>query len=467
LQLVDRGWHTEVLAMATDEDRKQLERLQELGWYHSIELPDGRVIQGHQTLDQLRTRMCQFPLPADLTGKRVLDVGAWDGWFSFEMERRGARVMALDSARNTRFLEARELLGSKVEYHIADICRISPRDIGYFDIVLFLGVLYHVKHPILALENVCALATEMACVESFVTDADPNAAPKMEFYERTELRGQLDNWVGPNTACLLSFCRAAGFARVDLQSVLLGNRAHVMCYRKWSEIHGSDPAPRVTCVENGANRDHTFSTMADDNIVFYFTSVRDDLTRNNVFAQIGPYGARPIHVTRTGGEGWQAVCKLSPGLAPGWHYVMLRTATSSLSPPLRIAVGLSESEKRLPTGCPARDICIALVTDGTTWERSRVRVGESSSVSLWVAGLPEGALVADLRVRLNGSDLPATFLSAPNSEGTRQVNALLPPGLNPGTASISLVLREEETAQVEVELFRGCIPPTVASPLPS
>ena len=82
---------------------------------------------------------------------------------------------------------------------------------------MFLGVLYHLKHPMLALEKVCELATDMVCVESFVIDdgSDPAAKPVMEFYETTELCGQFDNWVGPNTACLLAMCRAAGFARVQ------------------------------------------------------------------------------------------------------------------------------------------------------------------------------------------------------------------------------------------------------------
>src|SRR5690349_18064968 len=109
----------------THETQKQIGELNRLGWYHSIELPDGQVIQGLQTLEQLRNRIAQFPIPQDLTGKRVLDIGAWDGWFSFEMERRGAEVMAIDSAEHTRFRVAHELLRSKVDYRIADICRLS------------------------------------------------------------------------------------------------------------------------------------------------------------------------------------------------------------------------------------------------------------------------------------------------------------------------------------------------------
>jgi len=174
---------------ATDPNQKQLQDLERLGWYHSMELPDGRVIPGYQSLDCLRTRIAQFPIPGSLHGKRVLDIGAWDGWFSFEMERRGAQVVAVDSTSFERFWVAHELLESKVEYRIDDVCRLSPEKLGYFDIVLFLGVLYHLKHPMLALEKVCELATEIVCVESFVTDdgSDPSAKPVMEFYETTEL----------------------------------------------------------------------------------------------------------------------------------------------------------------------------------------------------------------------------------------------------------------------------------------
>ena len=58
------------------DNQQQVERLAKLGWYHSIELPDGTVIPGHQSIEQLRTRVRQFHIPEDLTGKRALDIGA-------------------------------------------------------------------------------------------------------------------------------------------------------------------------------------------------------------------------------------------------------------------------------------------------------------------------------------------------------------------------------------------------------
>src|SRR6202162_56171 len=121
----------------TEETRKQIKELEELGWDHSIELPDGQVIRGLQSLEQLRSRIKQFPIPEDLTGKRVLDIGAWDGWFSFEMERRGAQVVAVAASKQKTFLQANALLNSQVEYKQMDVYELTPQRVGYFDIVLF------------------------------------------------------------------------------------------------------------------------------------------------------------------------------------------------------------------------------------------------------------------------------------------------------------------------------------------
>ena len=435
----------------TRETRKQIEALSRLGWYHSIELPDGRVIEGLQTPAQLRRRLEQFPIPQDLSGKRVLDIGAWDGWFSFEMEKRGARVVAIDSTEHTRFLVARDLLQSKVEYHIADICRLRPQDFGRFDIVLFFGVLYHLKHPMLALENVCDLTTEMAFVESYVTDdgTNPSAPPVMEFYEIDELRGQFDNWVGPNTACLMAFCRTAGFARVEFQSVI-DLRAHVSCYRKWADRPGSAAAPYITCVENSVSRDHRFSRLADDYVSLWFKTDEDRLTCDEIFPEIGPYGSRPVHIKHTGGDGWHAVCKLPPGLDPGWYEARLRIRASAYSNAVRIGVDMPPEEHR---AAPASsEVRIQLVTDGRTWDRYRVRCGADSCVSLWVAGLPDPCDKSAVRVRWNGADLPAIYVSGHDREGLSQVNALLPSGLSPGRAEVVLVHAGLVSEPVAVEL---------------
>ncbi len=438
----------------TCQTQAQIEELNRLGWYHSIELPDGQVIQGLLSIDQLRSRIAQFPIPADLRGMRVLDIGAWDGWYSFEMERRGAEVMALDSAEHTQFQVARDLIGSKVEYRIGDICRVSPRDIGRFDIVLFFGVLYHVKHPMLALETVCDLTTNMAFVESFVTDdgSDLSAPPVMEFYETMELRGQFDNWVGPNASCLLAFCRTAGFVGVQLQSVI-SNRAHVSCFRKWPTAPGSGPAPYINCVENCVSRNQVFSSRADDYVAFWFKSEEKALTCDEVFPQVGPYATRPLIVRDTGGDGWHANCKLPPGLDPGWYDARVRVRSSAFSNAVRIAVDVPEEERRNSRSARSSDqIQIHLVTDGRTWERRQVRVGRDACVSLWVAGLPQDCDRSEVRVRLDGTDLPAIYVSAPNHDDLSQVNALLPAGMRPGPTHISLVFGDVESQPLVIDL---------------
>ena len=396
--------------MYTRETQKQIGELNRLGWYHSIELPDGQVIQGLQTIEQLRTRLAQFPVPRDLTGKRVLDIGAWDGWFSFEMEKRGAKVLAIDSAEHTRFKVARELLESKVDYAIADITRLSSKDFGRFDIVIFFGVLYHVKHPLLALETVCDLSTDLALVESFVTDdGDLAAPPLMEFYETTELRGQFDNWVGPNASCLMAFCRTAGFARVEFASVL-NHRAHVTCFRKWAGSAGTAEAPYITCVENSVSRDHRFSSVADDYVSLWFKTGQQGLTCDDVFPEIGAYGSRPVIVHSTGGDGWHANCKLPTRLDPGWYEARVRVRDSGFSNAVRIGVDVAQGA---PAAVPrSAEVRIRLVTDGRTWDRYHVHVGADACVSLWVEGLPDPCDRGLVRIRLNGTDLPAIYVSS-------------------------------------------------------
>jgi tRNA (mo5U34)-methyltransferase len=442
-------------AIATDPHRKNLEELARLGWYHSMELPDGRVIPGYQSLDVLRRRAAQFPIPAHLDGQRVLDIGAWDGWFTFEMERRGARVMAVDSTSFERFRVAHDLLASKAEYRIDDVCRLSPATIGYFDIVLFLGVLYHLKHPLLALERVCELSTDLVCVESFVSDdgSDPAAKPVMEFYEGAQLCGQFDNWVGPNVACLLAMCRSAGFASVKLESVL-DHRAHVTCLRRWPEpVTPSEPAPYLTSVENATRRNREFSSTDDDYVALWFKSPRAGLTKAGVFPRIGPYGSHPVVLENTGGDGWQVNCKLPPGLAPGWHPATLRTSDSPWANPVRIGIDLSADERRQPPArAAASAMRIAIATDGKTWERNLVHTGLGSCISLWVAGVPDGAAKEDVAIWLNGDELPAIFLSEPDPRGLRQINAMLPSGARPGEYSVAAGMGSAVSPPVPVKL---------------
>jgi hypothetical protein len=274
----------------------------------------------------------------------------------------------------------------------------------------------------------------------------------MEFYETMELCGQFDNWVGPNTACLLAMCRSAGFARVHLESVL-DHRAHVTCYRCWPEIENPlEPAPYPVSVENAVTRDREFSGTNDDYVAIWFESPRADLSSADVFPQIGPYGSHPVFLQNTGGNIWQVNCKLPPGLAPGWHAATLRTANSPWGTPVRIGVDLPSEQRRRPAGPVDADIRVAIVTDGKTWERNLVRTGIGSCISLWVSGLPAAVARDAIAVSLDGDDLPALFLSGPDPQGLRQVNAMLPSGAQPGGYAVAVAFRGTISDSVPVNL---------------
>ena len=127
-------------------------------WWHTIDLGNGIITPGH--VDQ-RTELAKLHLP-DLTDKTVLDLGTWDGYYAFEVEKLGAsRVLAVDTwaigTGYAGFNYARSALKSRVEMMQADVMILLPGDLGRWDVVLFLGLLYHLRHPLLALERIVEL----------------------------------------------------------------------------------------------------------------------------------------------------------------------------------------------------------------------------------------------------------------------------------------------------------------------
>jgi tRNA (mo5U34)-methyltransferase len=151
-----------------------LERARELDWYHTLELAPGHETPG---MFDLRSVVDRYELPERMDGMRALDVGTWDGFWAFEMERRGAEVVALDldderdldwpvdrrptrpayTSRGAGFRLAKEALGSKVERVDQSIYRALPEDLGTFDMVFCGSVLIHLRDQLLALERIAAL----------------------------------------------------------------------------------------------------------------------------------------------------------------------------------------------------------------------------------------------------------------------------------------------------------------------
>jgi tRNA (mo5U34)-methyltransferase len=426
-------------------NRMLMEEYNAKGFYHSIELPDGRVLEGILTLDHLRARLAEFPIQRDLSGKRVLDIGAWDGYFAFEMEKRGAEVMAIDNTEVANFYVAHQLLNSKVDYRVMDVYELAPERVGRFDIVLFLGVLYHLKHPLYALERVCEVTREMAIVESFVTnEAVTSEMPTLEFYETDELLGQIDNWCGPNAQCLLAFCRTAGFARANLIEINR-QRALVACYRHWEPepVRPTAAAPRLNAATHSANYGINLNSKKDEYLAAFFKSEEHGLALDDVMPEVSGFGVRPVAVVHHGGDGWQANFKLPPGLDPGWHEVRLRTVRSRYSNPVRIAVDVPPK---------AENLSITGACDGKTWTPGEVQSGDDAYLSVWVAGLPENADRHNVQVRLNGRKLQLHELIPAQGDEPRQINLKLGAGAARGVQALVVAIGGAASAPFEVRV---------------
>jgi len=242
--------------MSSRHRRKVAKAAESVGfWWHSIDLGEGVVTPGRKSAELLAAEWEALELP-DLRGKTVLDVGAWDGYFAFEAERRGAaRVVALDHyvwsmdlprqqqywadcmaagaapapyhtlpelwkpdqlPGKAGFDTAHRCRNSKVEAVVGDFMTVDLDRLGTFDVVLFLGVLYHLRHPLLGLERLARITRELLVIET-----EAVAVPGFEhhgfceFFESNELNGDVSNWWAPNRRAVVAMCRAAGFGRVE------------------------------------------------------------------------------------------------------------------------------------------------------------------------------------------------------------------------------------------------------------
>lgn len=200
-------------------------------WHQRFELEPGLWTPGVSDVELL-WRLGQ--LPEDLTGKTVLDIGTTNGGTAFAAERRGAsRVLAVDIFDPAwfGFDLLRSHLGSKVEFLRASVYDLPARLEGErFDLVIFWGVLYHLRHPLLALDNVRALTGDVAWVETAICDGEVGEAssqPLSRFYRRDELNGDGSNWFSPTSSLLLDWCGSCGLgAELLWQSP---DRAMVRC----------------------------------------------------------------------------------------------------------------------------------------------------------------------------------------------------------------------------------------------
>lgn len=241
--------------MRSDEENVRLQQeIDSLAWFHSMDLGEG--LQSHGLAAASVAHAIDAHLP-DFKGKSVLDIGAWDGRYSFLAEQRGARrVVALDHyawgvdmvARDKYWSEcaksnvqpdqsrdltdfwrpdlpgqrafnlARKILNSQVESIVADFATMDLDSLGQFDVVLYLGVLYHMKEPLTALERVRQVTNQMALIETVATDiAGYEELGLVRFHSGSDLGTDFGNWFVPSAAGLIGLCHAAGFSQVEVK----------------------------------------------------------------------------------------------------------------------------------------------------------------------------------------------------------------------------------------------------------
>lgn len=213
----------------TDSLRRKLD---EITWYHTQELAPGLVTSG---MFDLRPYVDRYGIPADLSGKRVLDVGTFEGFWAFELERRGAEVVALDvdslqdldwpprlrpegeeGPRGEGFRLAHEAFGSSVERVTSTVYEATPEKLGgSFDLVFCGSVLIHVRDPMLALERFANL-----CRGDLILADERSRRLAMLPFGAAEFRGETPwmTWWRPTAKTWLAMVRCAGFEDVRKQA---------------------------------------------------------------------------------------------------------------------------------------------------------------------------------------------------------------------------------------------------------
>ena len=192
-------------------------------WWHTIDVGDGVATPGQDELISQKARA--QAVPRRLRGKTVLDIGCWDGYFSFLCERRGATVTPVDNFQYRDFVRSKygvelkggegfrvaaRLLGSRLKLKKGDFSTLR----GSFDVVLFFGVLYHERHPLLALERLAQLTGQVALVETHYIKA--GSRPSLRFYPGDTLNQDPTNFWGPTLSCVELMLKDVGFRRVSL-----------------------------------------------------------------------------------------------------------------------------------------------------------------------------------------------------------------------------------------------------------
>jgi tRNA (mo5U34)-methyltransferase len=223
-------------------------------WWLSIDLGDGRVARGEKSLDVIKSRCVWEVMPRDIAGKSVIDMGCAEGYFSFWAEQRGAsRVVAVDWEPETcrRFRLAHEYLGSQVEFVQSTVEELNAHELGTFDVVLCMGLIYHLRDPVLGLERAASLLapggrmvleSHVVCVGASGGVTESAAAAR--FWLGDPANEGRWNWWSPNVLCVHRMLRFCGLTPV--RQVLRGDRGAWLVMRSRDAVgeEVAEPSPR-------------------------------------------------------------------------------------------------------------------------------------------------------------------------------------------------------------------------------
>jgi tRNA (mo5U34)-methyltransferase len=213
--------------------RRLIDRVNAVRWYHTIDLGDGVITNGFA---DHREQLVDYRIPERLDGLRCLDVATFDGFWAFEMERRGAAEVVAVDVGNTAdfdhpkallgeyvrrgedyvtgagFRVAHDALGSHVRREISNVYNLSPQRFGTFDLVFLSDLLLHLRDPRLALERLRSVCHGLVIVADVSNpDLDRHRAPLTEF-----LGGQANvTWWAPSSLTLRRMMEHAGFDRIE------------------------------------------------------------------------------------------------------------------------------------------------------------------------------------------------------------------------------------------------------------
>jgi len=210
--------------MISNEKDLFKEEMDSIKWWHPIKIK-GHVTPGMN--EETEDTFNNLGLPEDLTGKTVLDIGAWDGYYSFGCEQRKAkRVVASDKFVWTNnmiggywwnndegFNFAHKHLNSKVEKLLASVEELDPATHGKFDIVMMLGVIYHAKDPVGYLQKAFDMSNDLVIIETHVDLMDLEY-PAARYYVSDELNNDKTNYWGPNALAVRGMMQDIGFKEI-------------------------------------------------------------------------------------------------------------------------------------------------------------------------------------------------------------------------------------------------------------